>query len=197
VLVAKLQELLFMEKQIISALFDNYDDAAQAVGRLKVAGISEADISLVGGSQQMRSSGSPAVGRPDDDTAEDAGKGAAIGGVLGGGAGLLAGLGLLAIPGLGPVVAAGWLASTLLGATAGAATGGLIGALMHAGVPEEDAHAYAEGIRRGSTLVTARVDQSLLERARDILSDEGTVNMGKRVTAWRKEGWNGRYSERS
>ena len=80
--------------------------------------------------------------------------GASLGTVLGGGAGLLAGLGMLAIPGLGPVVAAGWLASTLVGAGVGAAAGGVVGALTDAGVSHEDAHAYAEGINRGGTLVT-------------------------------------------
>ena len=72
-------------------------------------------------------------------------------------AGLLAGLGLLAIPGLGPVVAAGWLAATAVGAAAGAATGGVVGALTEAGVSREDADSYAEGVRRGGTLVSARV----------------------------------------
>ena len=84
-------------------------------------------------------------------------KGAGIGGALGGGAGLLAGLGLLAIPGLGPVVAAGWLASTAVGAAAGAAAGGIVGALVDAGEPEEHANVYSESVRRGGTLVTARV----------------------------------------
>jgi hypothetical protein len=111
--------------------------------------------------------------------------------LLGGGAGLLAGLGMLAIPGLGPVVAAGWLASTLVGAGAGAATGGLVGSLAGAGVSESDAHAYAEGIRRGGTLVTARVDDQHFERALDILDDEGTVDMDEREKSWRSEGWTG------
>src|SRR4029078_5806436 len=91
-----------------------------------------------------------------DDRAESAGKGAGIGAGVGGTAGLLAGLGLLAIPGLGPVVAAGWLAATAVGAAAGAATGGVVGALTEAGVSREDAHSYAEGVRRGGTLVSAR-----------------------------------------
>ena len=79
---------------------------------------------------------------------------------MGGTAGLPAGLGLLAIPGLGPVVAAGWLAATAVGAAAGAATGGIVGALTEAGVSEEEAHSYAEGVRRGGTLVSARVADS-------------------------------------
>ena len=79
---------------------------------------------------------------------------------------MLAGLGLLAIPGLGPVVAAGWLASTALGAAVGGAAGGLIGALTAAGVSKEDADIYAEGIRRGGTLVTARVPDAERRKVR-------------------------------
>ena len=71
---------------------------------------------------------------------------------------LLAGLGLLAIPGVGPVVAAGWLVATAAGAAAGGLTGGIVGALTQAGVSDEDAQVYAEGVRRGGTLVTARVN---------------------------------------
>ena len=81
---------------------------------------------------------------------------------MGGTAGLPAGLGLLAIPGLGPVVAAGWLAATAVGAAAGAATGGIVGALTEAGVSEEEAHSYAEGVRRGGTLVSARVQTRIV-----------------------------------
>src|SRR5439155_20856442 len=90
------------------------------------------------------------------DAATAAGTGASIGTVVGGGAGLLAGLGMLEIPGIGPVVAAGWLVSTAAGAAAGAAAGGLIGSLTGAGVSKEHAHIYAEGVRRGGSLVTAR-----------------------------------------
>ena len=92
-----------------------------------------------------------------DDRAEGAAAGAGIGATVGGAAGLLAGLGLLAIPGLGPVVAAGWLVSTAAVAAAGGATGGIIGALSQSGIGEDDAHVYAEGVRRGGTLVTARI----------------------------------------
>ena len=87
-----------------------------------------------------------------------------------------AGLGLLAISGLGPVVAAGWLASMALGATAGAATGGIVGALTQAGVSEEEAPLYAEGVRRGGTLVSARVPEA--ERVRfELMLDQSAVNI--------------------
>src|SRR5205085_3721656 len=122
-----------------------------------------------------------------DDRAEGAAAGAGIGAALGGTAGLLTGLGLLAIPGLGPVVAAGWLATTALGAAAGAASGGIIGALTH-GVSKEDAPLYAEGVRRGGTLVSARVPDADRTRFEAIL-DRSAVNLRDRSTTWQKSGW--------
>ncbi|MEY9552831.1 hypothetical protein ABIF67_006896 [Bradyrhizobium japonicum] len=102
---------------------------------------------------------------------------------------MLAGLGLLAIPGLGPVVAAGWLASTALGAVAGGATGGVVGALTQAGVSDEEkAPLYAEGVRRGGTLVSARVPDA--DRARyEAILNQSAVNLRDRSAAWQKAGW--------
>ena len=131
---------------------------------LEAAGVPSSDISIVSNNSDnwFSKNGSPKRVDRDgdgvDDRAEGAGEGAGIGAAVGGAAGLLAGLGLLAIPGVGPVVAAGWLVATAAGAAAGGLTGGIIGALTQAGVSEEDAHVYAEGVRRGGTLVTARVD---------------------------------------
>src|SRR3954471_4331000 len=173
----------------ISRLYGNYADARSAVARLEAAGVPHSDISIVANnSDGWFSGGHGQVDRDRDgvdDRAEGAGTGAGIGAGLGGTAGLLAGLGLLAIPGLGPVVAAGWLASTAVGAAAGAATGGIVGALTEAGVSREDAHAYAEGVRRGGTLVSARVAEQ--DRARfDALLQERSVNLQDRSAAWRK-----------
>ncbi len=82
----------------------------------------------------------------------------------------------------------GWLAATAVGAAAGAATGGIVGALTQAGVSEDDAHSYAEGIRRGGTLVSARVSESDRSRLAPLL-DESSVNMRDRTAAWQKAGW--------
>ena len=157
----------------ISKLFDDHATASRAVGELEAAGVPHSEISLVasnadnwyetGITEPTRTTTTDRVDRDADgidDRAEGAGAGAGIGAAIGGTAGLLAGLGLMAIPGIGPVVAAGWLAATAAGALTGAAAGGLIGALTQAGVSEEDAHVYAEGIRRGGTLVTARVQDN-------------------------------------
>src|SRR6478672_11410179 len=174
----------------ISRLYDRYADAERAVTALESAGIPNSDISIVANnSDEWYSSGKKDRDRDGvDDRAESAGKGAGIGAGLGGAAGLLAGLGLLAIPGLGPVVAAGWLAATAVGAAAGAATGGIVGALTEAGVSNEDAHAYAEGVRRGGTLVSARVPDADRTRLETVLN-ESAVNLRDRSAAWQKAGW--------
>lgn len=176
----------------ISRLYDNYSDAERAVTRLESAGVPHSDISIVANnSDNWYGSRSGKVDRDRDgvdDRAEGAGAGAGIGAGIGGAAGLLAGLGLLAIPGLGPVVAAGWLASTAAGAAAGAATGGIVGALTQAGVSKEDASRYAEGVRRGGTLVTAKVPDT--DRTRlDALLHERSVDLQQRSSAWQKSGW--------
>jgi hypothetical protein len=176
----------------ISRLYDNYSDAERAVTRLESAGVPHSDISIVANnSDNWYGSQRGKVDRDGDgvdDRAEGAGAGAGIGAGIGGAAGLLAGLGLLAIPGLGPVVAAGWLASTAAGAAAGAATGGVVGALTEAGVSKEDASRYAEGVRRGGTLVSAKVADN--DRARlDALLHERSVNLQERSSAWQKAGW--------
>jgi uncharacterized protein (TIGR02271 family) len=184
-----------MADKTITSFFDSYDDAAEAVRRLEAAGIPSSDVSLVANNQGDRHSHLAMRSDTSDDdnteVGEDAGTGATVGTLAGGGAGLLAGLGLLAIPGLGPVVAAGWLTSTLVGAGAGAAVGGLVGALAGAGVPESDARAYEEGVRRGGALVTVRARESEVERIVDILDDEGTVDFDERQNTWRSSGWSG------
>jgi len=175
----------------ISRLYDNHTQAQSAVQRLEAAGVPHSDISIVANNSDSWFNADKKVDRDRDgvdDRAEGAGAGAAVGAGLGGTAGLLAGLGLLAIPGLGPVVAAGWLAATAVGAAAGAASGGIVGALTQAGVSEADAHTYAEGVRRGGTLVTARVADA--ERARlEAMLNESAVNLRDRSAAWQKSGW--------
>ena len=177
--------------ETVTGLFDTYDDAKIAVQELEAAGVPHRDISLVANNVAGEHAG------VSDDAAHragaDAGKGAGVGATVGGVGGLLAGLGLLAIPGLGPVVAAGWLASTAVGAivggAVGAAAGGLVGALTKEGVPEEDANVYAEGVRRGGTLVTAKVADDLAPAARFILTKNRTVDIGARRTLYVQQGW--------
>ncbi|OYU91578.1 MAG: hypothetical protein CFE29_01435 [Bradyrhizobiaceae bacterium PARB1] len=175
----------------ISRLYDNYSDAQAAVTKLEAAGVPHSDISIVANNSDGWFDGKKdRDGDGVDDRAEAAGTGAGVGAGIGGAAGLLAGLGLLAIPGLGPVVAAGWLAATAVGAAAGAATGGLVGALTEAGVSDDEAPLYAEGVRRGGSLVTAKVADGDKSRLEAVL-DASSVNLRDRSAAWQKTGWTG------
>ena len=159
----------------ISGLFDTHAEASRAVSALEDAGIS--DVSIVSPGEHASSEG----------TAAGAGIGAAVGGV----GGLLAGLGTFAIPGIGPVVGAGWLATTLIGAAAGGAAGGILGSLTEAGIDEDEAHVYAEGIKRGGTLVTARVDETESEAAEAILNQHSPANIASRRADFEASGWSG------
>jgi uncharacterized membrane protein len=104
-------------------------------------------------------------------------EGTAFGGLIGALGGLLVGLGTLALPGLGAIVAAGPLAAALGGAAIGAATGGLIGALVDAGVPREYATTYASHVERGHVLLTVRTESVPPARAREIMVHAGAVNV--------------------
>ena len=171
----------------ISRLYKDYDTGARVVDELERAGIPHDDISIIANNESGwfdRDRTTAGIGRDHDrdhdgrdDRAEGAVAGAGIGATLGGVAGLLAGLGLLAIPGIGPVVAAGWLASTAAIAAAGGTAGGLIGALTQAGVGEDEARTYAEGVSRGGTLVTARVEDSRAAAAEAIMQRHATTEV--------------------
>jgi hypothetical protein len=174
-----------MTTKTVTGLYDSYDAAVRTVRDLEAAHIPHSDISMVAHRTETHDTpGNAAAG---------AGTGASAGAALGGGVGLLAGLGMLAIPGVGPVVAAGWLIATAVGAVAGAAaggaTGGLIGSLTSAGVTKEHANFYAEGVRRGGSLVTARVDDGLVATAEDIMRRHGRIDPATREKAYRDSGW--------
>jgi hypothetical protein len=168
--------------QTVSRVYDTHSQARDAVNAIEKAGVPSSEISLVANKHVSEK-------YADMDDVSKAGTGAGIGGVVGGGAGLLAGLGLLAIPGLGPVVAAGWLASLAVGAAAGAAAGGLVGALVNAGTPDDHAHVYSESVRRGGTLVSARVDETAATRIQAILDGYKPIDPVVRGAEYRKNGW--------
>lgn len=187
-------------------LFDDREHAIMATRELESMGVPHGDISIVASNRdKWYDENKSRDGMKDtdrdgrDDRAEGAAKGATTGTVLGAGAGLLAGLGLLAIPGLGPVVAAGWLASTATGAAAGlvagGVVGGLVGALTREGVPEQEAHVYAEGVKRGGTLVTVRgVPQERASEIESVLDRHSGVSASTRGNEYRSSGWS-RFDE--
>ncbi|MGO4407989.1 hypothetical protein AB4Z10_27500 [Bosea sp. RAF48] len=166
--------------QTLTRSYESYETARSVVEALEAGGVSSADISVVGRHAEA------------DDS--NAGEGAGIGAALGGAAGLLAGIGLLAIPGIGPVVAAGWLASTAAGAAAGGVAGGIVGALTSAGHSEEDANYYAETVRRGGTVVSVRVADDQVPAVEAILDGATPINRDQRLAEYRAGGWN-RFDE--
>ena len=194
----------------LTRLFDNYGDAENAVRDLEAMGVPHSDISIVANQGSGSRTGAVAgrddlgtkaavaggetahaVGHADDDG--DVSRGATTGALLGGAGGLLAGLGLLAIPGLGPVVAAGWLLSTVtgagIGAAGGAATGGIVGALKNSGHTDEEANVYSEGVRRGSTLVSAKVPDDMADGAVTMFGRYNAVDAATRGPTYRESGW--------
>lgn len=136
---------------------------------------------------------------PDDDIVAPTGDqlvsdvttGAVTGGVVGGLTGVLLGLGVLAIPGFGPVLAAGPLVAGLAGAGLGAAVGGLVGALVSWGVPQEEAELYAESVRRGSILVGVKTPDERAQQAVNVMNNHGPVDVERRSEYWRSSGWAG------
>jgi hypothetical protein len=183
----------------ISRLYNDYASAQDGAYQLKAAGVDAGDISIVANNAEgWHKDSADGVNHVDikhdkdrdgvDDRTEGARTGAGIGGVAAGAAGLAAGLGALAIPGIGPVVAMGWLASTLAGVVAGGVTGGVIGALIESGVSKDDADVYAESVRRGGALVVARVADNEAARYQVVLDRSGT-SAASRLEAYRKTGW--------
>ncbi len=150
----------------VFGIAQNIDQAETIVNELKIAGFSNNDVSVL---------------FPDKSTTKDfahekhtkAPEGAAIGGTVGLGAGAvlgwLAGIGSLAIPGVGPFIAAGPIMGALSGAAVGAATGSLTGALIGVGIPEYEAKRYEEKIRGGRVLISVHTRNSdERDKAKDI-----------------------------
>ena len=178
--------------QTLVALYRNFDDAQNAVDELVRSGIDRTMISLV--ANNATGEYSDYVTDYDDDDAVTADEGAAFGAASGGIIGALVGLGALAIPGIGPVIAAGPLIAALtggaVGALAGAPTGGLVAGLIKTHhIDDVDAEVYAEGVRRGETLLTVQVEEPLVSRTRDLLNKYGPTDIHNESSAWRSEGW--------
>ena len=168
----------------VAALFENSSEAYGAVKDLLEHGFAHDDISVMTHDEM---SSDHAV--EDEDSISGVAGGAGIGAALGGVSGLVLGLTALAVPGVGPVIAAGPLAAALIGAGVGAAAGGLIGALTDIGISEDHAHYFSEGMRRGGVLVTVATTDEMAERAESILARRNPIDLSKRAEEWRSSGW--------
>ena len=161
-------------QQTVVGVFSDTSRAEQALNGLKDAGFTPEQVSVVAKDKQD-------VAQMSDNTdmvANSAAGGAVTGSVLGGLAGFLVGISALVIPGIGPIVGAGIIGSTLAGAGIGAVTGGLVGALTAEGVSEEDARGYEENVRQGGILLSVRANGDAQgQQAQQVFQDAGGTDV--------------------
>ncbi|WGV27740.1 general stress protein [Halotia branconii] len=155
--------------------FSSRQQAEEALHELRNSGFSMDRVSVLAKDTDRNDqiAGADVKDRGDNEAQEGAGIGATTGTVLGGLGGLLVGLEALLVPGAGPFLAAGTIATTLAGAGIGAAAGGIVGALTGLGIPEEEARTYSNSVSQGHYLVTIEGYEEEVERAASILSDRG------------------------
>lgn len=193
-----------MSKTVVG-LFDTAQEAQNSIQDLVDAGVPRDQINVI--AQDTRNTTTDTNPASTTTSAADAPlnemvegterveKGEAIskdtiaGALFGGFGGALIGVLALAIPGLGPLIAAGPIAAMLAGAATGAAGGAVIGAFEDSGINKEDAHLYAEAVRRGGTMLAVHSEDNLADKVRDILDKHGAVDVDERAASFRKEGW--------
>jgi uncharacterized membrane protein len=177
----------------ITALFDDFATAREVVDDLISMGFQPETISIVvndasGQYASYLASEAQATTADEDVSMEE---GAGLGALFGG----LIGLGVMAIPGIGPVIAGGPLVTALVGAGVGAATGavtgGLIAGLVDMGIPDTEAGYYAEAVRRGGALVIVNTTDDWVERVVEVMESYDPIDVEERATEWRAGGWTG------
>jgi CBS domain-containing protein len=175
-------------RRIVAGLFADRSHAEHAIADLRAAGVDPSRVSVI--------TKDPAYAREvaSDTGAKVAGStaaGAGLGALLGGAAGWLVGIGALAIPGIGPVIAAGPIAAALgvagttaaVGAAGGAIAGGLVGALTGWGFSESEAREYEDRVKAGDILITVEADGQIARRAEDLLRQDGADRVAGRRAA--------------
>src|ERR1700730_15525466 len=179
----------------ICRLYDSYTDANRVVVMLEAASLPPSETSVISNNSDTWYSATktanvvPVRNNGASSKADGKVEGATLGAAIGAAAATAASLvTMLAIPGVGAVVGGGWLAALLGSIAIGGVAGGLLGALTNAGISEEDAQVYVEGVRRGGALVIAKVLQSGLPRIEAIMN-QCAVKLEERRELYRKSGW--------
>jgi Heat induced stress protein YflT domain len=163
------------KKTAVFGIYQNEKQAERTVDDLLVAGFSNDDISVLLPDREgtMDFAHDKSTKAPEGTAA-----GVTTGGVIGGALGLLAGIGVLAIPGVGPLLAAGPIVAALAGLGAGGAVGGIIGALVGMGIPEYEAKRYEGHIKAGGVLLSVHCDTSQrIASAKDLLKHTGAQDI--------------------
>lgn len=170
-----------MANKTVIGIVDTETQADRVVASLQGSGFAANDISVL---LPDRRGTRDFAHEHNTKAPEGAVAGGAGGGLLGGTLGLLAGIGALAIPGLGPFIAAGPLMATLSGAAAGAAVGSVVGALVGMGIPEFEAKKYEGKLRSGNILIAVHVDSGDEQnRAKEILKRENAHDVSSTTEA--------------
>ena len=154
-----------MSTRTVVGLFRDRNEVQAALHDLEGDGISREHISIVAYHPDGNEHGS--------ELGSNTTKGAAAGGI----AGLVLGFCAIALPGIGPILAAGPIAAALAGAGVGAATGGMLGALVDMGVPGHEAKYYEDAVHQGGTLVIVRSRGEMAEKAQSVLDRHGALNV--------------------
>jgi len=159
----------------VFGIYKTVGQAEQNVDRLIAAGFLSDDISVL---LPDRNSSKEFAHEKNTKAPEGTTTGATAGGAIGGTLGLLAGIGALAIPGVGPFIAAGPIMGALAGLGVGGAVGGLLGALVGLGIPEFEAKRYEGRIKEGGVLLSVHCDSSeQVKRAKDLLKQTGAEDI--------------------
>jgi hypothetical protein len=159
----------------VFGIYRTQNSAETAVDRLVAAGYSDQDVSVL---MEDAQSSREFAHEKNTKAPEGASLGVTTGGVIGGALGLLAGIGSLAIPGIGPLIAAGPIVAALAGVGAGGALGGVVGALVGLGIPEYEARRYEGHVKNGGILLSVHCETSgEILRAKEVLKATGAQDI--------------------
>ncbi len=163
------------KKKSVFGIYNSREAVERAVDTFLKSGFTTSDVSVL---LPENLGGKPIATHKDTKAPEGATAGGAGGAVVGGTLGLLAGIGALAIPGLGPFIAAGPIMAALAGMGVGGAVGGFVGALVGMGIPEYEAKRYEGRIQKGGILLSVHCDTSdQIKRGKEIMKNTGAEDI--------------------
>jgi uncharacterized membrane protein len=172
----------------VAGIFPTMLEAHNVMRELEGIGIPENALSIVAGNESDRHKEYLEKAQKASESTTAA---AASGASFGGGMGIVATLVALSIPGVGPFIAAGAMATVLAGLGIGAVSGGLIAAFHHMGISHEEAPLYEEAVRRGSIMLIAKVDDTAEPQVTDLMRRGGARDLRQEADTWRESGWKG------
>jgi hypothetical protein len=176
----------------ITGVFSTTAELGRAIRQVESVGISSDAISVIAGNEAALHND---LLERSAHASRTVGAAAASGASFGGGVGIVASLVALAIPGVGPIIAGGAIATVLTGLGVGAASGGLIAAFNNMAVSHEEAPLYVEAVRRGALMLVVQVDDSREREVADLMRDSGARQLKDEVDTWRAQGWEGPRSD--